>query len=191
MEELMAKYLADELDAKERTDFETQLSQNEELGLELEAYLNTWNLTQKPGDTAFNTQKAWEAVEAATTETKVVPLRKNNFDIRKIAAAIIMVAVSGYFVISGLSKGDDVITSDLIEVASGTSDMKEFTLPDGTAVKLNANSKLSYTASFGTTDRNVTLIGEANFDVERNEELPFVIEAGKGRIEELRLRSAK
>ena len=181
----MAKYLADELNEKERTDFELQLAQNEELGLELEAYLNTWDLSQKPGQHSFDTQLAWQAVDKATTATKVVPLQKNYFDFRKIAAAILVLAVAGYFLITQFSRNDTVINPDFIEVASGTSDMKEFKLPDGTSVKLNANSKLSYSAAFGTADRNVTLTGEADFDVKRNENMPFIIEAGKGRIEVL------
>ena len=52
-------------------------------------------------------------------------------------------------------------------------------LPDGTMVWLNANSHLDYKASeFANENREVTLVGEAFFDVVKNEKLPFVIHTG-------------
>ena len=49
------------------------------------------------------------------------------------------------------------------------------TLPDGTQVKLNAESSLSYTHDFGRELRQVNLEGEAYFEVTRNEDKPFVV----------------
>ncbi len=51
----------------------------------------------------------------------------------------------------------------------------ELTLTDGTFVKLNAGSKLTYPNSFQTNTREVNLSGEAYFDVERNERKSFII----------------
>ncbi len=48
-------------------------------------------------------------------------------------------------------------------------------LPDGTVVWLNAGSKLSYSQGFGVDNRNVSLEGEAVFDVRHNTKLPFTI----------------
>jgi ferric-dicitrate binding protein FerR (iron transport regulator) len=56
-------------------------------------------------------------------------------------------------------------------------------LPDGTQVWLNKNSRLTYDKhDFGLRDREVTLKGEAFFDVTGNEQMPFVIHAGKVKI---------
>lgn len=46
-------------------------------------------------------------------------------------------------------------------------------LPDGTSVWLNAGSKMIYSQGFGVNDRNVELLGEAYFEVVRNENLKF------------------
>ena len=43
------------------------------------------------------------------------------------------------------------------------------TLPDGTQVKLNAESSLSYTHDFGRELRQVNLEGEAYFEVTKDE----------------------
>lgn len=53
-------------------------------------------------------------------------------------------------------------------------------LPDGTSVQLNAHSHLSYPQSFaGMKTREVTLTGEAYFDVRHNSARPFIIHTGK------------
>jgi len=51
-------------------------------------------------------------------------------------------------------------------------------LPDGTKVWLNAGSKMTYDKNYGAAVREVNLIGEAYFDVVKNEEKPFIIHAG-------------
>ncbi|TRZ43195.1 FecR family protein [Robertkochia solimangrovi] len=48
-------------------------------------------------------------------------------------------------------------------------------LPDGTKVMLNAGSELRYFQSSGDSLRRTSLIGEAFFDVARNEAVPFVV----------------
>ncbi|MCP2028337.1 ferric-dicitrate binding protein FerR (iron transport regulator) [Flavobacterium sp. HSC-32F16] len=53
-------------------------------------------------------------------------------------------------------------------------------LPDGSTVLLNENSSLKYDQnSFNNKTREVTLTGEAFFDIKRNEEKPFIVHTGK------------
>lgn len=54
------------------------------------------------------------------------------------------------------------------------------TLSDGTRVMLNANSTLEYPASFDDAEvREVSLKGEAHFEVTKNPHRPFVVKAGE------------
>lgn len=48
-------------------------------------------------------------------------------------------------------------------------------LPDGTEVWLNAGSKVTYENNFGGATREVTLEGEAFFDVAKDPDMPFII----------------
>lgn len=48
-------------------------------------------------------------------------------------------------------------------------------LPDGSLVWLNSGSKIIYNNYFSANNRNVTLTGEAYFDVQTNENLPMFI----------------
>jgi transmembrane sensor len=52
------------------------------------------------------------------------------------------------------------------------------TLPDGTTVWLNAGSQLEYKISAGKPVRNVSLAGEAYFNVARDPDHPFSVNAG-------------
>lgn len=58
------------------------------------------------------------------------------------------------------------------------------TLPDGSEVWLNANSRLVYN-SFSATHRQVELKGEAFFKVARNERAPFVVKTNECSVEVL------
>jgi len=53
-----------------------------------------------------------------------------------------------------------------------------FLLPDSTVVSLNAESTLSYPENFAGDTREVTLEGEAFFNVHRNIHKPFVVTSG-------------
>lgn len=50
-------------------------------------------------------------------------------------------------------------------------------LPDGSTVLMNADSELSY--AFGKNGREITLRGEAFFDVVHNPRVPFIVHSGK------------
>ena len=52
------------------------------------------------------------------------------------------------------------------------------TLPDGTQVTLNGNSKLTCADDFGKRDRHITFEGEGVFDVQKDAKKPFVIQVG-------------
>lgn len=51
-------------------------------------------------------------------------------------------------------------------------------LPDGSTVTLNEDSRLAYKESFGVDTREVTLTGEAYFDVQRVSKKPFIVCTG-------------
>ncbi len=54
----------------------------------------------------------------------------------------------------------------------------QITLPDGSNVWLNAESTIRFKVPFDQTSREVSLIGEAFFDVQRNEKVPFLVKSG-------------
>jgi len=67
-------------------------------------------------------------------------------------------------------------TVELIEKQNPNGQKSTIKLEDGTIVKLNAGSKLSYQKVFASHERRVTLAGEAFFDVKRDKNRPFIVE---------------
>ena len=59
----------------------------------------------------------------------------------------------------------------------------EVVLPDGSKVKLNAGSILSYNTNFGISEKIVRLEGEGYFEVEATPHVPFIVEAKDLKIE--------
>ncbi len=69
-------------------------------------------------------------------------------------------------------------SEQLLVISTGKGEMSNITLPDGTLVKLNELSELKYSPGrFGNRKRELTFNGEAYFQVEKEEECPFVIDA--------------
>ena len=61
----------------------------------------------------------------------------------------------------------------------------EITLPDGSEVMLNHFSSLSYPKSFKGNQRDVTLSGEAFFNVTKNPKQPFIVSAEMVKVQVL------
>ncbi|MEL6557552.1 MAG: FecR domain-containing protein [Bacteroidota bacterium] len=91
-------------------------------------------------------------------------------------AAIVVLGIGLTFLINYFQQEK----SELISFES-ESEKKEVVLPDGSTVLLNKNSVLSYYDDFNQNDRSVDLKGEAFFEITKNPDKPFVIEAGKSR----------
>lgn len=68
------------------------------------------------------------------------------------------------------------------KVATPRGGQYQFDLPDGSRVWLNAASSITFPTAFAGDERNVTLTGEAYFDVARDKEHPFVVDANGTRI---------
>ncbi|GGH28753.1 DUF4974 domain-containing protein [Sphingobacterium alkalisoli] len=67
------------------------------------------------------------------------------------------------------------VSATRIVISTDAGERKRVILPDSSLVILNAASRLTYTADFGSDARDVELEGEAYFEVSRDEEHPFVI----------------
>ena len=90
------------------------------------------------------------------------------------AVLILLLLATGFFLQNLFQKQQPQYT--MIETASGQ--QSTLTLNDGTIVRLNQNSKLTYPKNFNNHTRNVTLRGEAYFEVTHNAKKPFLVNVG-------------
>lgn len=93
------------------------------------------------------------------------------------AAAIIGVAVITTIAVFQLRKNDrqEVLAQQMSHPADHS---RHVVLPDGSTVVLHAGSRLEYPVSFGNV-REVTMEGEAYFDIKKDTGKPFIIHSGK------------
>lgn len=104
-------------------------------------------------------------------EVKVVPLYKRILPHISIAAALVITFFIGQY-IADLKNNNVVETVFAVDKGSKS----KTTLPDGTEVWLNSETKLKVSRNFGKKDRRVKLEGEAFFDVAHNKAKPFIVE---------------
>lgn len=94
-------------------------------------------------------------------------------------AAVVIVAISCGFLLKEYQY-NKVAQMQTISVPAGQ--RAQITLADGTLVWLNAKSTLTYASNFGRAERNVTLEGEAFFEVAKNKDIPFYVNTKKNKV---------
>ena len=117
------------------------------------------------------TERAWESLSVrieASSSRKPVVLRMMRF---VAAAAVAALLVVGGVFVGRRSSGDDSLYS--YSVPNGSTG--KVVLPDGTAVWLNAGSRLSYSQRFNMSHRSVELHGEAYFEVSKHNGAKFTV----------------
>ena len=136
-------------------------------------------------------REAWESAEASSSDThrldelkmridqrlfpshRVVPL---YWKVLRIAAAVLL----PLFMIATvyLYQENTVLSQKDFVATTGKGEQVTISLPDGTQVTLNAESRLSYNLSnFNSDERRVAFDGEGYFRVAKNPSSPFSITA--------------
>src|SRR5258705_6263316 len=95
--------------------------------------------------------------------------------------AVLSILVAGSFYLFTKKKDTSIAASEAISsVVTKNGNRTKIVLPDGSQVWLNAGSNLDYNNStFNKELREVSLNGEAYFDVTKNPEKPFIIHTKK------------
>jgi ferric-dicitrate binding protein FerR (iron transport regulator) len=94
----------------------------------------------------------------------------------KVAASVIVLVIAGYIFRDNLL--NFIAPHRDIYVAGTTGNIKKQILSDGSIVWLKGNSKLTFPLAFGSSERTVTLQGEALFEVAKDAQRPFMIHCG-------------
>jgi transmembrane sensor len=94
-----------------------------------------------------------------------------------VAASVLILLLStlSYYLYSTGTRKASELSERNIEVKVAKGERVTVTLPDGSIVRLNSESVLSYHQNFGLEDRNLNLNGEGFFDVVHNADQPFVV----------------
>ena len=137
-------------------------------------------------DKEIDVDKAWNKLYSRLNENgllKETPAIRRSFfrsSYLRIAAVILLFLGLGSVLLLMNNKG--ILGPNTIVATAENQKNLQVTLPDGSTVSLNRNTELIYRENFGRHGRNVTLRGEAFFEITPDENNPFVIDAGKAKI---------
>ena len=124
-------------------------------------------------------EKAWELLEEkilAGEKSKVIPMPRRYWMIG-VAASFIL-AIGALFLFS-----PSLLNSDQSEITANLAQTREITLPCGSVVQLNADSKVVYSEKSWNESRDIRLYGEAFFEVEKGSR--FTVTTDLGSVEVL------
>jgi len=190
---LIAKKLAGEATAGDLKELESVLRLDPDLHYSLEALHDMWKKKseQKPEEAEIAFQRHMDRMQTLGVDMGA-PEMGSSLDIfpepprrfmnwKRIAFAVsgFLLLTIGFHFLSIKSPASSLPQKQVWEVVTRNGSKTNLLLPDGTTVWLNAGSRLVYDSLYGSRFREVTLSGEAYFDVVKNANKPFIIHTGK------------
>jgi transmembrane sensor len=187
---LMARKLSGEATPDELQELETLLRENPSAGYSKEVLNDLWQSNTNP-DRQYSENRYKELVQQIknmgiddgkfahddhfinNNDAEELPVKssKKKWLVAFSTAAVVTLIACIYY-LSGPAQAKNQIST---KNGSKTS----LVLPDGTKVWLNSGSQLDYDKNYGNKLREVSLTGEAYFDVVKNPERPFLIHTSK------------
>lgn len=193
---LIAKKLMGEASVEEIQELETLLRNNPDLHYPMQTITDLWN-SHVPGDQrraelAFNRHldRIKELNLDLTPSSKSIsslflPRTRAKRRAILLTAACSLVLVGVIIGLYPKSHHPSVLAQATHSAAkdgnfqTNNGSRTNTVLPDGTKVWLNAGSHMTYDKNFGDSNREVSLTGEAYFDVAHNAVKPFIIHTSK------------
>lgn len=164
--DLLAKWLNNELPKEDQVRLEKD-GQLDDLKAVV-GDIDSWSLP--PMDVAQGLTALQSKKQQSGSDAKTFPLASWW----RVAAAVALF-ILGYF-------GWDSIYTHEVTLYAGIGQQKEIELPDGSLVRLDANSSLTYSKRWGD-DRKVSIEGQAFLDIEKGGS--FIVNTNKGSVEVL------
>jgi transmembrane sensor len=123
----------------------------------------------------FDTDSAWRKVKARLSyksEKKSVRMNTRYNAFLRIAAGILILLTVGVFSYN-FFRNDSVESLELVADLKTESD----TLPDGSGVFLNRETRIKYSFNKKNKTRTAQLVGEAYFNINHDDDKTFIVEA--------------
>lgn len=196
---LIARKLSGEATREELLELEGLLREDPSAGYSKEVLNDLWNSQSHP-DRQYSETRYRELVQQLRSmgiddgkfthddhfinsgiEDLPVKSSKRKWLVALSTAAVLIATICIYYfsVTTGNTKETDVAQQAKNQINTKNGSKTSLVLPDGTKVWLNSGSQLVYDKNYGNKLREVSLTGEAYFDVVKNPERPFLIHTTK------------
>ena len=173
---LFKKYIDNTASADEQKALNDWISTDEGLQQWLEEQLDNSHEAMDNEKKAVLLEKIHEKTGVKVKPTFVLPRWV------KTAAAAVLILLTVGNVVLYLSDRKPA-KAQYAEIGALRGQKASLTLPDGTRVTLNSESTLKYSTAYNQSERTVELVGEAFFEVAKNQKIPFMVKAGNLAVE--------
>lgn len=180
MQDRILDYFNGQLSPSEEANLLNWLNENEEnrmVFLQIKNNLDPDKMEHQLLSGSYAELKSKLLIRQQFNSVPTIQLKKQRFSFLKIAAMLVLAAVSG-FTVAYLMTGRPNAQTDTVwfETQVPRGEKSLLLLPDGSKVWMNSESSLSYPGNFMDGNRNVKLKGEAYFEVAKQDGLPFTVE---------------
>lgn len=181
--ELLSKYLAGEATPEEAMQLHESLNNgnNKE---EYNKVVQLWNrLPNATPKVVTSAEEEWAKLEKKIKHPQKTIVRKLTLNSLAIAASIIgLILVISYAVFFNDNKEQVAKVTQGEKVIKASTEVITETLPDASVVTISKNSTVAYSGSFNNVNREISLNGEAYFNVVPDKTKPFIISVDKLKI---------
>ncbi len=189
-EENIIQYLSNRMNEREKAEFYKALERDIELKREFIKQKNLWAVSTSFGEEIKTDtgQSEFFLYRLQSKKKEVSTLTRLNVRLTgfKVAAAVLfaMLLVSVYMLTQKqLANQQTEVLYTETYVPRG--EMSELTLPDGTHLLINADTRVQIPSNFSADNRHLKLVGEAYFEVRHNPNSPLIVETESINIEVL------
>jgi len=175
MDDLLVKCMLGEATETEQKQVDNWLKEKPENRRYFSQFKLIWSQSRElAAQSTVNEQEAWGRFKTRVqNDHAVIPLKRNVWGTWLRVAAISLVTAGAAWLVYLFSIQN--VSADLVTVKTESQTLND-TLPDGSVVTLNKRSSISYPENFeNEKTRQITLNGEAFFDVQPDKNKPFVI----------------
>lgn len=180
--DLLVKHMLRETTADERDHIQQWLDDSDANRQYYHQLQQVWNTSKiVAADSKVDEEHAWVKFQQRVSgeenaAPKRIPLIR-RIGLVRVASVILVLICCGWLVNSYVLNGTTTLIADNEVITE--------TLPDGSIVTINKGSSITFDKRLRGHTREVTLEGEAFFDVTRNPDKPFIITAGEAQVKVL------
>ena len=173
MEEILSKYFSGELNRAEELTLFLQMKNDEQLRQEFIRLQNIYALTRLAPDPTQESERMKGLSSFTRRMNEKKRQRRMRFLLQYAAISLLLMASTFFLTRALILQSNATAEMNTLYVPAGQ--RAQLTLHDGTQVWLNAQSTLTYPARFNRKRREVSVVGEAYFDVTENRKKPFIV----------------
>lgn len=192
IENLILKKLTGEIRPDEAKKLDVWRNSSEENQQAYDEYSKTWQYLAPPKPAATpNPQnelkdlKSRFEFDSEQKEARILQMDSKNkhssgysrrwkpLRIYAVAASVLLMIAGGYLSYQ--------IFFSRTHIKTAFAETRQVTLPDGSTVRMNADSKISYPDKFNEDTRSISLKGEAFFEV-KSSDVPFIVKSENAKI---------